>query len=94
MGFASLASVVGVSALIGGSALEVNFQKDFSSYHVQHAGTEIFAAKDGVAMFCDGAWHSQLDGSLKLVGSEQVSGNEVGLGKYSGTQDGITARAL
>ncbi|CAK0845740.1 unnamed protein product [Prorocentrum cordatum] len=73
------------------AALEVEFAPDLSSYRVAHAGFPLFVAEGGIAVFCDGAWHSQSQGSLQLVGQVPVFGTDGQLGDYTGSE--LTWRA-
>jgi hypothetical protein len=70
------------------SALKVSLDKS-GSYSVTHtvkgAEQQLFSSADGIAAFVDGAWQT-VGAGLVLTGSGPVSGTDVGLGSWTGTQ--------
>ena len=58
-----LLATLGLSGCLG---LQIDFAGDYSTYSVSHAGSILFKAERGIAVFVDGAWQSQSAGSLKL----------------------------
>ena len=87
MGKAKMRIVVLAACAATAAALEVTFTLDSKSYSVSHGGKEVFTADGGVAVFCDGKWHSQREGTLKMVGTPApVTGSQPGLGAYTGTK--------
>jgi hypothetical protein len=48
------------------SGLHLNFTQDFSKYSLTHDGLTLFES-NGVAVFAEGEWRTQVNGTLKLV---------------------------
>ena len=85
-----LSTLGGLSGCLG---LQIDFAGDYSTYSVSHAGSILFKAERGIAVFVDGAWQSQSAGSLKLQAHKAVSGSDPALGAYKGTELSWTAGA-
>ena len=76
------------------SALEVSFSSNYSTYVVTHgpAKTKLFSADAGLAVFVDGRWHSQAEGTLKMEGAAKpVQGTHAALGAFKGIELGWMA---
>lgn len=82
------AAVVALFAFFSDAcALQVDFDKGYTSYTVMHGGKQLFAADSGIALFCDGKWHTQAAGTLTMAGAAvPVQGDDPALGHYNGVQ--------
>eukprot|EP00929_Paragymnodinium_shiwhaense_P062134 TRINITY_DN31017_c0_g1_i1.p1 TRINITY_DN31017_c0_g1~~TRINITY_DN31017_c0_g1_i1.p1 ORF type:complete len:815 (-),score=114.77 TRINITY_DN31017_c0_g1_i1:44-2446(-) len=70
----------------GAHGLNIHQEHQSDKYSVWHNGELLFSADDGVAVFCDGAWHSSAEGSLKLISEQKREGSDRGLGHYWGLE--------
>jgi hypothetical protein len=67
----------------GCSALHLNFTNDYSSYSLSHGGATLFES-NGVAVFAEGAWQAQANGTLKLVSHVDISTKDPVFGYVEG----------
>jgi uncharacterized membrane protein len=85
---AAAATTIGMlAAATPARALEVEFAPDHKSYSVTHGGKQLFGSTGGIALFCEGKWHTQAAGTLAMSGAPTpVQGTDPALGPFTGVK--------
>ena len=73
-----------LSCCCSGSALRASLGPD-GKYTVLHGSEALFTGAP-VAVFCDGAWHTQASKTLTLTASRAIEGMHPALGMFTGTE--------